>query len=98
MNTSQRNIEYLNKNIVLYHTRAERTAYMAAVVNKDFVCSTDAAQAIFEFITGDQLSTYLFSEDAASAARFALNCQDSDIIVDTRKLNARPKHNTIDQL
>ncbi len=40
---------------------------------------TTAAQAIFEFITGDKLETHLLSEDAASAARYALNCQDSDI-------------------
>ena len=45
--------------------------------------STVAAQTIFEFITGDQLATDLLSEDAASAAKFALKCQDSDIIVDT---------------
>ena len=28
--------------------------------------------------------------------RYALNCHDSDIIVDMRKLNARPKPNTFD--
>jgi hypothetical protein len=94
---SQKNIDFLNKNTVVYHTRAERSAYLAVVVNRNFVSSTTAAQAIFEFITGDQLETQLLSEDAASAARYALNCQDSDIIVDMRKLNARPKHNTFDQ-
>ncbi len=43
MSTSQRNIEYLKKNTSIYHSRAERTAYMSAIVNKDFVCSTTAA-------------------------------------------------------
>ena len=97
MINSQKNIDFLKNNTAVYHTRAERSAYLAVVVNKNFVSSTVAAQAIFEFITGDQLATDLFSEDAASAAKFALNCQDSDIIVDMRKLNARPKHNTFDQ-
>jgi hypothetical protein len=49
------------------------------------------------FVTGDQLFTDSFSEDAASAARFAQNFQDSYIIVDMRNLNARPKHNTFNQ-
>jgi hypothetical protein len=75
----------------------ERSTYLAALVNGNFVSNTTAAKAIFEFITGDQLSIDLLSEDVTNAASFALNCQDSDIIVDMRKLNARPKHNTFDQ-
>jgi len=43
INTSQRSIEYLKKNTSLYHSRAERTAFMSAVVNKKFVCSTTVA-------------------------------------------------------
>jgi hypothetical protein len=39
MNTSQKNIEYLNKNTSLYHSRVEHTAFMPVVVNKNFVCS-----------------------------------------------------------
>jgi hypothetical protein len=61
---------------------------MAAVVNKDFVCITAAAQAIFEFITGDRMAnTCVHQEAAAVAARYALNCPNTDIIVDMRKLN-----------
>ena len=54
---SQKNIDFLNKNTVVYHTRAERSAYLAVVVNRNFVSSTTAAQAIFEFNTGDRLKT-----------------------------------------
>jgi len=46
MNTSQRHIEYLNKNTAVYHTREERIAYMAVVVNTDFVCNTAVAHAM----------------------------------------------------
>ena len=59
--------------------------------------NTTAAQAIFKFITGDQLDTHIICEVATKAVRFALNCHDFDIIVDMRKLNARPKHNTLDK-
>ena len=99
MNTSQRNIEYLKKNTTVYHSRAERSAYMAAVVNKSFVSSTAAAHAIFEFITGDRMATTCVTqEDAVEAARYALNCPDNDIIVDMRRLNARPKGDAFDKL
>jgi len=94
---SQKNIDFLKKNTAVYHTRAERSTYLAAVVNRNFVSSTSAAQAIFEFITGDQMDTHINCEIVTEAARYALNCHDSDIIVDMRKLNARPKHNTFDK-
>ncbi len=98
MNTSQRNIEYLNNNTATYHSRVERTAYMATMVNKNFVSSTSVAQAIIEFITRDLMSTHIVSEDASAAAKYAINCQDTDIIVDKRKLNARQKSNVFDKL
>jgi hypothetical protein len=46
MSESQKNIDFLHKNTAIYHTRAERTAYLAAVVNKNLVNSAAAAQAI----------------------------------------------------
>jgi len=70
---------------------------MAAVVNPNFVCSTAAAHAIFEFITGDRVTnTCVHQEAAAVAARYALNYPNTDIIVDMRKLNARPKGDAFD--
>ena len=57
MSESQKNIDFLHKNTAIYHTRAERTAYLAAVVNNNFVHSVAADQLIYEFITGDKLST-----------------------------------------
>jgi len=98
MNTSQRNIEYLNKNTSIYrHSWAEHTAYMAVVVKNEFVCSIVVAQAIFEFLTGEYLSTSnVNQEDVAAATRYALNFHDIDNIVDMRRLNARPKGNAFD--
>jgi len=92
MSKSQANIDFLNKNTSIYHSRAERSAYLATVLNTNFVNGTAAAQAIFEFITGGVMSNNFVSPDAIAAARFALNCQDPDIIVDLRRLNARPKN------
>jgi hypothetical protein len=94
MDKSQANIDFLNKNTSTYHSRAERSAYLATVLNTNFVNGTAAAQAIYEFITGGVMSTGFVSPDAIAAARFALNCQDPDIIVDLRRVNARP-HNTM---
>jgi len=68
------------------------------VVNRNVVSITAVAQAIFEFITGDQMDAHLASEVKIEAARYSLNCQDSDIIVDMRKLNARTKHNTFEMI
>ena len=75
MNKSQANIDFLNKNTSTYHSRAERSAYLATVLNTNFVNGTAAAQAIYEFITGGVLSTNFVSPDAIAAARFSLNCQ-----------------------
>jgi len=98
MTTCQRNIEYLKKNTVVYHSRAKRSAYMVVVVNKSFVCSTTVAHAIFEFITGDRMATTCVTqEDALEVARYALNCPDNDIILDMRRLNARPKGDAVDK-
>ena len=44
--TCQRNIEYLKKNTVIYHTRAKHTAYMVVGVNKDFVRSVVVANVL----------------------------------------------------
>jgi len=92
MTLSQSNVDYLNNNTSLYHSRAERTSYLATVINTNFVNGTVVAQAIFEFITGGQMSTNFVSPDAITTARFALNCQDPDIIVDLRHLNGRPRN------
>ena len=89
---SQNNIDFLNKNTSLYHSRVERIAYLAAVVNANFVNGTPATQAIFEFITGGQMFTNFVSPDSIAYARFALHCQDPDIIVDLMQLNGRPKN------
>jgi hypothetical protein len=97
MSESQKNIDFLHKNTAIYHTRAERTAYLAAVVNKNFVQNAAAAQAIYEFITGDKLSTNFVNSDASEVAKFALNCRNPDIVIDLRTLNARPKSDVFDQ-
>ena len=55
MINSQKNIDFSKKNTA--HTRSERSSHLAVVVIKNFLSSTMTAQAIFEFITGDQLST-----------------------------------------
>ena len=71
---------------------------MDVVVNKKFACNTVDAHAIFEFIAGDRMPTpCVTQEDALEAARYALNCPDNDIIVDMRRLNARPKGDAFDK-
>ena len=67
------------------------------MVNKNFVSSATTAQAIFEFITSDQIAIKCQSPDACLAAKFALKCQDPSIVFDMRKLNARPKNDSFDQ-
>ena len=67
------------------------------MVNKNFVSNVTSAQAIFEFITGDKISIKGQSHDACMSAKFALNCQDPVIVLDMRKLNARPKNDSFDQ-
>ena len=69
---------------------------MATVVNKNFINSTADAQALYEFVTGDLLPLSTMSTNAIAASRYALNCQDPDIIVDLRKLNGRPKNALFD--
>ena len=63
---------------------------------KNFINSTTVAQALYEFVTGDLLPLSGMSTDAIAASRYALNCQDPDIIVDLRKLNGRPKNDLFD--
>ena len=70
---------------------------MAAVVNTNFVSSTVVAHAIFEFITRDLMSTNFVNENASASGMYAIDCQDSDILIDMRKLNARPKSNVLDK-
>jgi hypothetical protein len=95
---SQKNIVFLNKNTAIYSSRADQSTYISAVVNKNFLNGAAAAQAIFEFITGDLLSTNFTTPNVEAATNFALNCHNTDIIVDTRKLNGRPKHTITDKL
>jgi hypothetical protein len=70
---------------------------MATVVNQHFVCGKAAAQVMFEFIIGDHMPNDAIGADSEAAARYALNSQDDDIIVDLRKLNARPKDPLFDK-
>jgi hypothetical protein len=65
---------------------------LAAVVNKQFVKSDAYAQEIYEFVTGDKLSTNFGNPDASEVAKFALNCRNPDIVLDSKKLNARPQN------
>jgi len=74
-----------------------RTSYLAIVVNKIFASSVTVAQAIYELITCDRLSKNFVNRDASLATRFAFSCQDPCIVIDMRKLNARPKSNLFDE-
>jgi hypothetical protein len=94
---SQKNIVFLHRNTSLYHTLAERTVYLAYVVNKNFLHNVAAAQATYEFITSDKLSVNFVNPYVAHAFKFALNCQDPNIVLELRKLNARPKNEIFDQ-
>jgi hypothetical protein len=96
LQTSQNNIDYLKQNTIIYRTRAERSAYLATVVKTNFISSRAAAQAVYEFITGDVMPKSTLSSEAIAAARFALNSQDPDIIVDLRKLNGRITNDLFD--
>ena len=70
---------------------------MAYVVNKDFVLVPTVACAIFEFITGDHLSTSNMNQEmTATFARYALNCPSNYNIVNMKRLNARPKDDAFD--
>ena len=69
---------------------------MATVINKSFVINVSATQAMYEFITGDLMPSNALSFDSLAAARFALNFQDPEIIIDLRKLNARPNNDLFD--
>ena len=69
---------------------------MSTVVNTNFISSTAAAQAVYEFITGNVMPKSSFGSEALATARFALNYQDPDIIVDMRKLNARVTNDLFD--
>jgi hypothetical protein len=62
---------------------------MANVVNTKFISIKATTQVVYEFINGNVLPKSSIGAEALSSARFALNCQDLDIIVDMRKLNAR---------
>ena len=62
---------------------------MATMIIKNFVSSKAVAHALYEFIIPDAMSKSTLITEAIASARFALNCQDPDIIIDPRKLNAR---------
>ena len=97
MSKSQKNIDFLHKNTNIYHTRAERTAYMATMFNKDFVNYVATSQTIYDFITGDKLSKNFVNPKALEVTKYALNCRNPDIVLYLRKLNARPKNDAIDR-
>jgi hypothetical protein len=64
---------------------------MAAIANKNFVSSTAAAHANFQFIIGDNLPIENWDqEDAAATARYTVNCPDNDLIIDMRRLTHGP--------
>ncbi len=69
---------------------------MSTVVNTNFIRSTAVAQAVYEFITGNVMPKSSFGLEALAAARFALNCQDRDIIGEMRKVNARVTNDLFD--
>jgi hypothetical protein len=96
MMKSQNNIDFLKTNTAIYRSRAELSAYLATVVDKNFINSTADAQALYEFVTGDLMPSNSLSQDAIATSRYALNCQDPNIIVDFRKLNGRPKNELFD--
>ena len=89
-------IDFLIKNTALYRSRAERSAYLATLIKKNFISNKIAAQAMYEFVSGDLLPVTSLNQESLAATRFALNCQDLDIIVDLRKLNGRPKNKLFD--
>ena len=60
------------------------------------ISSIAAAHALYEFITDDMMPSSELSSDALATTRFALNCQDPDILVDLRRLNGRPKNELFD--
>jgi len=43
------------------------------------------------------ITTFVTQEAPAAAARYALNCPNYEIIVDMRRLNARPKSDALDK-
>ena len=90
MSKSHAIIEFLDNSTSIYHSRAERSAYSATVLITNFVNGTVVTKAIFELITNVVMSTRFVSPDIIASAKFALNCQDPDIIADPRRLNARP--------
>jgi hypothetical protein len=76
MSESQKNIDFIQKSTAIYHTRAERTVYLAAVVSKNFVISDAVARVIHEFITGDKFLKNFVNPEASGVAEFALYCQN----------------------
>jgi len=98
LNKSQQNIDFLSTHTILYHSRAERSVYLATVINKNFVNSTYATHAMYEFITGARMPAQTNCIEALTAARYAINYQDPEVIVDLRKLNARMNNPAFDPL
>ena len=70
---TQKSIDFLNKNTSIYHARADRTLFLAVVVNKNFTNNATVAQAIYEFIFGDVMSLNYGTQDAAEVVRYVLN-------------------------
>ena len=57
------------------------------MVNSNFVCNATTSQAVYEFITGDQMSKDFLNQEASLVTSFALHCYDLDIFIDMRKLD-----------
>jgi hypothetical protein len=70
------------------------TAYLACVVHPDFISSKAAAKAVWQFIAGDTVQ--LGRSDSATAALWALNSCDQDVIFDMRAMNGATKDPAFD--
>eukprot|EP00873_Tetraselmis_striata_P014838 jgi/Tetstr1/435102/TSEL_024070.t1 len=82
-----------------YYSRAVKETFFALVSEPGFVSSKAAAQAIFEFVTGDVVPAQAQSKVGLATAFFALSSQISkDLILDMRQLNGRHNNKLFDPL
>jgi len=78
---TQKNIDFSNNNTSIYHIRAERTLVLAVVVRQQEYCQQRCSCSKYlRFTTGDVMSTNFVTPDVAEAAKYAFNCQDTNII------------------
>ena len=77
-----------------HYGRVVMTAYLGSVVHPDFIGTKAAAKAVWQFITGDTIQ--LGRKECATAALWALNCCDQDVIFDMRAMNGATKDPAFD--